>query len=117
LQFLVNKRKWDRLPPDLQEILRVSMRVAAYDMYIHTYHASAMNWATMKTQYPNIKVRTFPDSVMRALRKANSELLAEQAKSSALAKEIQASQAGYMKKARVWTEISDKAYLDSLGGK
>ena len=117
LQFLVNKRKWDRLPPDLQEILRVSMRVAAYDMYIHTYHASAMNWATMKTQYPNIKVRTFPKSVMSALRKANADLLAEQAKSSALAKEIQASQAGYMKKARVWTEISDKAYLDSLGGK
>jgi TRAP-type mannitol/chloroaromatic compound transport system substrate-binding protein len=117
LQFLINKRKWDRLPPDLKEILRVSMRVAAYDMYVHTYHASAMNWATMKTQYPNIKVRTFPRPVMKALRKANAELLAEQAKRSPLAKEIQASQAAYMKKARVWTNISDKAYLDSLGGK
>jgi len=117
LQFMINKRKWDRLPPDLQEILRVSMRLAAYDMYIHTYHASAVNWATMKTQYPNIKVRTFPKSVVRALRKANSELLAEQAKSSPLAKEIQASQASYMKKARAWTEISDKAYLDSLSVK
>ncbi|MCG6976898.1 MAG: TRAP transporter substrate-binding protein [Acidiferrobacterales bacterium] len=117
LQFLVNKRKWDQLPPDLQEILRVSMRLSAYDMYIHTYHASAMNWATMKTQYPDIKVRTFPKSVMRALRKANADLLAEQAKTSPLAKEIQASQASYMKKARVWTEISDKAYLDSLAGK
>ena len=116
LQFLVNKRKWDRLPPDLKEILRVSMRVAAYDMYVHTYHASAMNWATMKTQYPNIKVRSFPKPVMIALRKANAELLAEQAKDSPLAKEIQASQAAYMKKARVWTDISDKAYLDSLAG-
>jgi TRAP-type mannitol/chloroaromatic compound transport system substrate-binding protein len=54
---------------------------------------------------------------MRALRKANADLLAEQAKTSPLAKEIQASQASYMKKARVWTEISDKAYLDSLAGK
>jgi TRAP-type mannitol/chloroaromatic compound transport system substrate-binding protein len=71
----------------------------------------------MKTQYPDIKVRTFPKSVMRALRKANADLLAEQAKTSPLAKEIQASQASYMKKARVWTEISDKAYLDSLAGK
>jgi len=114
LQFLVNKRSWDGLPPDLQEILKVSMEKAAYDMYIQSYDASARNWVTMKKEYPNIKVKTFPKSVIRALRKANDELLAEAAAKSPLAKEIQESQANYLKMVRVWTNISDRAYLDTV---
>lgn len=114
LQFLINKRKWDKLPPDLQEILRVGMRTVAYDMYIHSYHASAENWATMKTEFPDIKLKTFPAEVMSAMAQANRELLEEKAASDPLAKEILDSQASYLKKIRTWTEISDKAYLDSL---
>jgi len=113
LQFLINKKVWKKLPADLQEILRVAMRTAAYDMYIQSYHASGENWSKMATDYPKIKVKTFPKSVIKALKKANKDLLAEAAKKSATAKEIQNSQAAYMKKARVWTNISDKAYLDN----
>ncbi|CAA6813133.1 MAG: TRAP transporter solute receptor, unknown substrate 6 [uncultured Thiotrichaceae bacterium] len=117
LQFMINKKKWDSLPADLQEILRVSMRTAAYDMYIQSYHASAENWASMKTEFPDIKVKSFPKDVMDAMSKANDELLVEKAGADPLAKEIIDSQAAYMKKARVWTNISDRAYLDSLDGK
>jgi TRAP-type mannitol/chloroaromatic compound transport system substrate-binding protein len=112
MQFLINQRAWKKLPADLKEILRVAMRTAAYDMYIHSYHASSENWSKMATDYPNIKVKTFPKSVIKALKKANTELLKKAAAKSALAKEIQESQAAYMKKVRVWTNISDKAYLD-----
>ena len=114
LQFLVNSKSWDRLPPDLQEILRVAMRVTAYDMYSHAYHESALNWATMKDQYPDIQVRTFPKKVLEAMRKANDELLAEHALADPLAKEIIDSQSGYLAKVRAWTTISDLAYLNSL---
>ncbi len=114
LQFLINKRSWDKLPPDLQEILKVAMKTAAYDMYIQSYHESAENWAKMKTEYPNIKVKTFPKEVMDALRKANDELLAERAAADPLAKEIIDSQKAYMAKVRKWTDISDRAYLNSL---
>jgi TRAP-type mannitol/chloroaromatic compound transport system substrate-binding protein len=113
LQFMINKKSWDKLPADLQEILRVSMRNAAYDMYIQSYHLSGENWAKMKSEYPNIKVKTFPKEVMDAMRKANAELLAERAAADPLAKEIIDSQAAYMKKARVWSEISDNAYYNS----
>ncbi len=114
LQFLINQRAFNRLPSDLQEILRVAMRAVAYDMYIQSYHESAVNWSTMKTDYPNIKVKSFPKSVIVALRKANNQLLQEKAKGDALAKRIINSQAEYLKKARVWTNISDRAYLDAL---
>nr|VFK26076.1 MAG: TRAP-type mannitol/chloroaromatic compound transport system, substrate-binding protein [Candidatus Kentron sp. MB]VFK31331.1 MAG: TRAP-type mannitol/chloroaromatic compound transport system, substrate-binding protein [Candidatus Kentron sp. MB]VFK75441.1 MAG: TRAP-type mannitol/chloroaromatic compound transport system, substrate-binding protein [Candidatus Kentron sp. MB] len=114
LQFLVNKKKWDSLPADLREILRVAMRVSAYDMYILSYHASAENLASMKKEYPNIKIKTFPKEVIAAMRKANDQLLAKFAASDPLSREIIDSQARYMAKARAWTEISDQAYLNSL---
>ena len=114
LQFLINKRSYEKLPADLQQILKTAMRTAAYDMYIQSYHASAENWASMKTEFPNIQVKTFPPEVIAAMRKANDELLADKAAADPLAKKILDSQSSYMAKARVWTNISDKAYLNSL---
>ena len=115
LQFLVNKKSWDRLPSDLQEILRVAMRTAASNMYALSYHESALNWAAMKQEHPDIEIKTFPKAVLDAMRKANAELLAEAAAADPVAKEIIDSQANYMAKAREWTAISDQAYLNSVG--
>nr|VFK40112.1 MAG: TRAP-type mannitol/chloroaromatic compound transport system, substrate-binding protein [Candidatus Kentron sp. SD]VFK45408.1 MAG: TRAP-type mannitol/chloroaromatic compound transport system, substrate-binding protein [Candidatus Kentron sp. SD]VFK79792.1 MAG: TRAP-type mannitol/chloroaromatic compound transport system, substrate-binding protein [Candidatus Kentron sp. SD] len=114
LQFLVNKKKWDALPEDLREILRVAMRTAAYDMYALSYHASAENLASMKKDYPDIQIKTFPPEVIAAMRGANEELLAKFAAADPLSKEIIDSLANYMAKARAWTAISDQAYLNSL---
>ncbi|MDO6512623.1 TRAP transporter substrate-binding protein [Neptuniibacter sp. 2_MG-2023] len=114
LQFLVNQKSFSRLPKDLQQILKTAMRLAAYDMYINTQHESAANWSSMKSEYPDIQIKSFPTDVIKAMQKANNELLAEHAGKDPLAKRIQDSQAAYMAKARAWTEISDKAYLNSL---
>ncbi|WP_220495521.1 TRAP transporter substrate-binding protein [Oceanospirillum sediminis] len=116
LQFLINQRSWKKLPEDLQEILRVAMRTAAYDMYIQSTHASGENWATMKQEYPNIEVKRFPAEVIEAMRSANDKLLAEKAASNPVAKEIIESQAAYLKQVRGWTNIADKQYLDSIAG-
>ncbi|SEQ90111.1 TRAP-type mannitol/chloroaromatic compound transport system, substrate-binding protein [Amphritea atlantica] len=114
LQFMINKKSYDKLPADLQQILKTAMRTAAYDMYIQSYHESGVNWDRMKKEFPNIQVKSFPADVIAAMRKANDELLAEKAAADPLAKKILDSQSEYMKKARVWTEISDKAYLDNM---
>jgi TRAP-type mannitol/chloroaromatic compound transport system substrate-binding protein len=113
LQFLVNKKVWDELPADLQEILRVAMRTAAYDMYAQSMHESSEHWATMQQEFPNIQVRSFSPEIMTALRKANDELLQETSAADPFSAKVLKSQQDYLKKIRVWTEMSDKAYLDS----
>lgn len=114
LQFLINEKSWNKLPKDLQEILRVAMRTAAYDMYIQSTHENAKAWATIQQDYPNVKVKTFPDDVIKAMYKANNELLAETAAGDPLAKKIIDSQEKYMKDARAYTNISDRAYLNTM---
>lgn len=113
LQFLINKKKWEKLPADLQEILRVAMRVSAYDMYAKSYHESGENLAKMQEENKEIQIKSFPDEVITAMKAANAELLKEMAEKDPVAKEIIESQANYVKKVRQWTNISDKAYLNN----
>ncbi len=111
LQFLVNQAKFDALPKHLQEILTIAMQYAAYDMYARSYHESAVNWASIEKEYPDVKIRTFSPEIIAAMKQANKELLAASAANSPSFKEILDSQNAYMKMARKWTEISDYAYL------
>jgi TRAP-type mannitol/chloroaromatic compound transport system substrate-binding protein len=74
---------------------------------------SAMAWAKMKTDYPNIKVKSFPASVIAAMKKSNNKLLARDEAKNAEFKEVIESQKAYMKKARAWTKISDYLYLNT----
>ena len=111
LQFLVNKAKFDALPKHLQEILTIAMQYAAYDMYARSYHESAVNWASIEKDYPEVQIRTFSPEIISAMKKADEELLEEYSANDPTFKEILDSQRAYMKIARKWTVISDYAYL------
>ncbi|TPH15610.1 TRAP transporter substrate-binding protein [Litorilituus lipolyticus] len=114
LQFMVNEKAYNALPKDLQKILTVAMKAAAYDMYAQSYHESAMNLATLEQDYPNVKMRSFPKSVMNAISQTNQDLLKEFAAKDPMTAEILKSLSDYQKKARAWTNLSDRAYLDSF---
>jgi TRAP-type mannitol/chloroaromatic compound transport system substrate-binding protein len=113
-QFLVSKKTWDKLPADLQEILRVAMRTAAYDMYIQSVDENGAAWANMKKDYPDVTHKVFPPEVIDALRDETEKLLSEAAAKDEMAKRIIESQRNYQHVVRQWTNISDKAYLDSV---
>ncbi|QDF27676.1 TRAP transporter substrate-binding protein [Halarcobacter anaerophilus] len=111
MQFIVNKRVFDKLPKHLQIVLTSAMKLAAYDMYIQNYDMNATAWQKMKKEYPNIQVKTFPKKVMDAMKKANKELRAEMSAKSPEIKEVLDSQDAYMKKIREWSKMSDYLYL------
>jgi len=113
-QFLINEKTWNKLPEDLQEILRVAMRTAAYDMYIQSTHESGVAWSRMQQDYPDVTHKIFPPEVISALRDVTERLLKEANDADPLAKEIITSQHEYLKQVRQWTNISDKAYLNSV---
>lgn len=111
LQFLVNQEKFNALPKHLQKIVEVAMELAAYDMYARSYNDSAINLDKIDTEYPNVKIKTFPKEVIAAMKVENEKLLKATAAKDPMFKKIYDAQTAYMKKARRWTEISDYAYL------
>ncbi len=114
LNFMINKKFMDKLPADLQGIIKVAMKAAAYDMHTQSNHESGKNWVAMKNEFPHIKVKTFPESVMNAIKAENDKLLIEKAQGNALAKEILDSQANYLNQIRPWSVMSDYSYIKSL---
>ncbi len=112
LQFLINLKKFNKLPKYIQTIIISAMKLSAYQMYADSTDKSSRNWQTMKKQYPNIEVKSLPRPIIQVLKRANDKLLAKLAKKSPLADEIIKSQREYLKMARAWTNISDKSYLE-----
>jgi TRAP-type mannitol/chloroaromatic compound transport system substrate-binding protein len=111
MQFLVNKKAFDKLPKKYQVILETAMKAAAFDMYVENFAASADAWAKMKKDYPDIQVKTFPMPVLKALKKASDEVYAGYAAKNPKFKEIWQDYTAYMKKARAWSMMSQYYYL------
>ena len=83
-------------------------------MTTSSFAANAANWQTIKKQYPNVQVKTFPPEVIKALIKANEALVDAEKQRSDVAKRILESREAYLNRARAWTNIGEKLYLDTL---
>jgi TRAP-type mannitol/chloroaromatic compound transport system substrate-binding protein len=117
LQFMVNQKAYDSLPPDLQQILTIAMKASAYDMYAQSMHESGVNLALLQDEYPKVKIRSFPKPVMAKIKSVTAELLKEAADKDPETKKILESIYKYQDQIRAWTNFSDKAYLDSFEDK
>jgi TRAP-type mannitol/chloroaromatic compound transport system substrate-binding protein len=111
MQFLISKKAYAKLPPEYQAILKTAIQAASADMYFDHFAMSARAWTKMKTEYPGIKVMTFPEPVLAAMKKATDEVLAEYAAKDSLFKEVLESQRAFMRSAREWTKMSEQYYL------
>ena len=113
MQFLINKRQFAKLPAEYQAILKVAMLAVSDDMFSENFNMSAEAWAKMKTDFPDIKVKSFPPEVLMAMKKATDEVMEGYATESADFKEVYESQKAYMAKAREWTKMSEYYYLQT----
>jgi TRAP-type mannitol/chloroaromatic compound transport system substrate-binding protein len=111
MQFLVNKRAWNKLPDNYKTMLVTAMKAATADMYMENFAASANAWAKMKKDNPDIKVKTFPKPVLKAMYNATQNLLQGYASKNKLFAEIWANQKAWLKKARPWSMMSIYEYL------
>lgn len=110
-QFLVNKKAYDKLPKDLQIILRTAMQAVAADFFYEHYDMNARAYAKLKKDFPNVQIKEFPPEVMKAMKKADDEIVAELYKKGGLTKEIIDSQRDYQNLVRPWTKVSEYYYL------
>jgi TRAP-type mannitol/chloroaromatic compound transport system substrate-binding protein len=111
MQFLVNKRAFKKLPNEYKAMLITAIKAASADMYFENFAASAQAWAKMKTDYPNIKVKSFPKPVLKAMKKATNEVFEKYASKNKLFKEIWENQKRFMKKARAWSKMEEYSYI------
>ena len=111
MQFLISKKAFASLPAEYQAILKAAIKTASADMYFDNFAQSAKAWAAMKTEFPTIRVMTFPEPVLAAMKKATDEVLDDYADKDPLFKEVLESQRTFQRSAREWTRMSEQYYL------
>lgn len=114
LMYFFNQEKLAGLPDWAQSILLSAAKLTSYNMSTETFDANAKNWQEIATQYPNVQIKQFPAEVIGALKESNDQLLASEKNRSEIARRIIESRQSYLGKAREWTKIGEKLYLDSI---
>ncbi len=113
MHFFVNQKAFKKLPREYQVILQSAIKVATAEMYIDTYNKNTVAWQQMKKEFPNIKVKTFPQEVLQAMKNTSDKIMEKYSKENKLFKEIYQSQQNYLKQSREWTTISEHNYINT----
>ncbi|MCG8668591.1 MAG: TRAP transporter substrate-binding protein [Pseudomonadales bacterium] len=112
LEFIVNKDEWNKLPDDLKAIVTYAARAVNQDM-LDEY--TARNNAALKelVSKHGVQVRHLPEDVLKALKKASDEVIAENIAKDAFAKKVYESFKAFSDDVIPYTEISEKAYIEA----
>ncbi len=112
LEFIVNREAYDSLPPDLQEILRGASRAVNEDTLSEF---TARNNAALQelVEEHDVKLRRFPDDVLKALYEISNEMAAELPGDDELAQRIYQSFVDYRDNVVEYHEISERAYINA----
>ena len=117
MMFMVNPDSYEKLSTKNKDILKIAMRLAAYDTFTKIVSENGEKMQALLTDYPELILRSFPNSVLRALKKEHTRLVNELANKSpdGLTREIIDSMQAHLDKQRLWTRFSDFAYISNAG--
>lgn len=113
LIYFFNQESMAKLPSWAQSVLRNAAKLTAYNMGTAMFDGNSENWDVISKQYPDVQIKTFPDEVIAALKESNRLLIESEKARSPIAKRILESRENYLNKARAWTNIGQKLYLDA----
>lgn len=111
LQCVVNKRAWESLPPDLQEILGSVCQALNLDMQAEYNYGNAMALDQLSRE-SNVEILPLPDDVLALLHRISREVADELGARNEGARLIQESFYGFLEKSAPNQAISEQAFLN-----
>lgn len=109
LECMVNKKKYDELPKDLQAIIDAAC--AKSNMWsLCEFEAQNNKYLKELVEKHNVQLRQFPDDVLAQLKKYNDELLKELAAKDPLTKKICDAYLAFQKQYEEWNAVSEERY-------
>ena len=112
-EFIVNKQRFDALPPDMKAIINAAT-VDANTWALAELEAKNSAALQDLVQNEGVIVRPFPDDVLRALKRASVEVLEEVAASDPASRKVYDSYRKFQADHDRWADISERAYQRAL---
>jgi len=114
LEAIINQEAFESLPEDLQQIVLSACRIANDEILIEYVARNNDALVTLVNEH-EVDVRRLPDEVLARLRELSDEVVSEIADKNAEARKIYDSFNTFRDKVMAWTDISERAYLNSRG--
>jgi TRAP-type mannitol/chloroaromatic compound transport system substrate-binding protein len=110
LEGIINKKAYEALPEDLQAIVMNACRLANQDM-LAEYTARNPGALQQLTEKHGAQLRSYPDDVLKQLRKVSAEVVAEVAAGDDQSKKVYDAYMKFLNASRKYTEISEYSYI------
>ncbi|NIR51101.1 TRAP transporter substrate-binding protein [candidate division KSB1 bacterium] len=113
LELTINKAQWERLPKDLQAIVRTAAAranvwmLSEFEAKNHTYLQKIM-------AEDDVEVRKFPDEILTALKGYAQEVIEEVTAKDPQSKKVYESFDKFRRNVTRWAEISEKVYYSLM---
>jgi len=112
LELMINKKAFDELPEDLQQIVKVCC-AAENDVMTAEYHANNIRgFQALKNQH-GVDIRRYPDDVMEAFFKMSEQVVASVAEEGDIEKRIFESYNTYRKYSVEMSPFSEMAFMQA----
>jgi len=111
LECIVNLDAWNTLPQDLKAMVEVACQAMNLDMTAEFMARNATALAQMRAD--GVDIRPFPDDVLAELRRLTLEVVEELAADDPIVARVWASYRDFMRHARGWQQISERAILET----
>ncbi len=112
LECIVNRKAFDGLPPDLQAIVVTACKAVNLDLLSEFTARNNAALHQLVTEH-KVTLRSFPETVLKELRKVADKVVAELAGKDPMAQKIFASFQEFREQVVAWDDISERAYLNT----
>ncbi len=111
LEFLVNKSALESLPSHLQKIIEVATKAVNQEI-LSEYAARNVQAMRKLTNEHGVKIKQLPDDVLKALKVATQEVIAEKSAQDATFKRVYQSYNDFYQRIANYNGLSEQAYLN-----
>lgn len=113
LEIILNKREYDKLPVDLQNILQVAAE-EVHTWTLASFESKSYEYLQKIKSETNVEIREFDQSILSALKLQTEKVLDELASENEDTKEIYNSYKAYHDNISQWSDYSEKLYYQKL---
>ncbi len=110
IECMINAKAFEKLPKDLQAIVRHAMRIANLEMLSEYTARNEQALQTLVNKH-QVQIRHFPEDVLRKFKRLTEEVIADVTAKDPLAAKVWASQKAFLQQVSQWTRLSEQSYL------
>jgi len=113
LELIINRKAWNELSDDLKQIITSAAAEADRDIHAEWLVKDA-EYLEKISQLKDVRIKPFPDEVLKSLQQLSQEVSEEVAKTSPLAKKIHESHQTFIKSYHELQKVTQWAYAKTL---